>query len=350
MKLGIIGKPQSGKTTIFNAAACAKESVGDFSRAIHKAVIKVPDRRLLELAEIVKPKKITYAEVEFLDAPGFSGDSNVSGGLEIHPEIRQQDALILVLNAFSPDSKPETEIKNLTDEMILLDQVVLESNIEKRTKRLKISQDKLLEREVELLKRCVEHLDSGKPLLDLNLSEEEDRLIRGFMFLSRKPLLIVVNISENDISKAASIENDYAHLISPGKRELAVVCGKVEAELVLLAPEERAAFMTELGIESPAMEKVIRKSYELLGLVSFLTAGEPEVRAWTIKKGMNAQQAAGAIHSDIERGFIRAEVIDFADYVQLKTSSAIRAAGKLRLEGKEYVVQDGDVMLFRFNV
>lgn len=350
MKLGIIGKPQSGKTTIFNAAAGAQESVGDFSRSVHKAVIKVPDNRLIELANLVHPKKITYAEIEFLDAPGFSGDSATSGGLEVHPEIKQQDALILVLNAFSPESKPESDIQNLIDEMILLDQVTLESNIEKKEKKLKISADKSWEWEIGVLKRCLAHVDSGKPILDLDLTADESRLIRGYMFLSQKPLLIVMNVPESDIVNSDEIERKSAHFVTPGKRELVVVCGKIEAELMSLNEEEREIFLKDLGISNPATEQVIKKAYDLLGLVSFLTAGEPEVRAWTIKKGLNAQQAAGAIHSDLERGFIRAEVIDFDDYVQLKTPAAIRGAGKLRLEGKEYVVKDGDVMLFRFNV
>jgi GTP-binding protein YchF len=350
MKLGIIGTPQSGKTTIFNAAAGASESVGDFSQAVHRAVIKVPDNRLTQLAELVNPKKITCAEIEFLDAPGFSGEGKKSGALEIHPDIRKMDAFMLVVNAFSSDAGPEGAIQNLIDEMILLDQAMLESNIDKKARKMNLTADKSEARELEILKHCLTQVEKEKPLLELGLPEEELRAIRGYMFLSLKPLLLVVNISEEDLPRSAEIAQRYARFVSPGKRDVVIVCGKIEAELMALEGGERQQFLQELGISHPATELVVQKSYDLLGLISFLTAGEPEVRAWTIRKGTNAQQAAGVIHSDIERGFIRAEVIKFNDYVQHKTHAALKAAGKLRLEGKEYIVADGDVMLFRFNV
>lgn len=350
MRLGIIGTPQSGKTTVFNAAAGAHESVGDFSQAVHRAVIKVPDHRLAKLAELVNPRKVTCAEIEFLDAPGFSGEGKKSSSLEIHPDIRRMDAFMLVVNAFSPNANPETEIQNLTDEMILLDQAMLESNIEKKSRRMNLTADKSELRELDVLKRCLAHVEQEKPLLELPLAEEEERLIRGFMFLSQKPLLLVVNIAEQDLSRSTEIARQFTRFVSAGKREVVVCCGKIEAELMALDGEERQQFLQELGIPHPATEIVVQRSYDLLGLISFLTAAEPEVRAWTIRKGTNAQQAAGVIHSDIERGFIRAEVIKYDDYVQYKTHAALKAAGKLRLEGKEYIVADGDVILFRFNV
>ena len=350
MKLGIIGKPQSGKTTIFNAAAGVQESVGDFSLSCHKAVIKVPDSRLMNLAELVKPKKITYADIEFLDAPGFKGEGREVNSLDIHPDIRQQDAFMLIVDCFSVDSDPRIDVRNLIDEMILLDQAALESLIEKTTKKLKHLKDTPAHEELELLKRCLKHIEEEKPLLDMPLTLTESKLIRGYMFLSRKPLLIVLNIDEDALYKSSKIEKKYSDFITPGKRELAVVCGKIESELVLLSDDEKDEFMEELEIPKPAIDKVIQKSYELLGLISFLTAGEPEVRAWTIHEGMNAQEAAGVIHSDIERGFIRAEVVNYEDYVQYKTLSAVKSVGKMRLEGKKYRVKDGDVFLFRFNV
>ncbi|MCP4678481.1 MAG: redox-regulated ATPase YchF, partial [Deltaproteobacteria bacterium] len=174
--------------------------------------------------------------------------------------------------------------------------------------------------------------------------------LRGYQFLSQKPLLIVINIGENDIEQVPAVMEKYGRFVEPGKRELAVICGKIEMEMVGLDPEERDEFMKDLGIKTPAMEQVIAKSYFLLGLISYLTAAEPEVRAWTINRGDTAQKAAGVIHSDIERGFIRAEVTAYNDYVEYKTLPAIKAAGKQRLEGKEYIVADGDVILFRFNV
>jgi GTP-binding protein YchF len=350
MKLGIIGKPQSGKTTLFNAAAGAQEAVGDFSQAVHRAVIKVPDDRLLRLAEIVNPKKITYAEIEFLDAPGFSGEGKKSTGLEIHPDLRKMDAFMLVIDHFSGEAKPEADIRALIEEMILLDQAMIESSLEKRARKAKLTGDKSEEREMDLMKRCLAFLEQEKPLLEMELHEDEAKLIRGYQFLSQKPILIVLNIGESQIGNSVSIAEKYAALREPGKREIAVVCGKIEAELVGLEPEESKVFLEDLGIDRPAMIQVVQKSYGLLGLISFLTAGEPEVRAWTIRKGTNAQHSAGVIHSDIERGFIRAEVIKYDDYIALKTPAALKAAGKQRLEGKEYIIQDGDVILFRFNV
>ncbi|MCK4572857.1 MAG: DUF933 domain-containing protein, partial [candidate division Zixibacteria bacterium] len=176
------------------------------------------------------------------------------------------------------------------------------------------------------------------------------KLLRGYSFLSRRPLLILINIAEDKLAERDTIEKKFAHLVAPGRREVVVVCGKIQMELASLEPDEQKQFLDELGIDTPAVDKVIQKSYSLLGLISFLTLGDPEVRAWTIKRGTNAQKAAGAIHTDMERGFIRAEVATFEDYSVLKTLPALKAAGKSRLEGKEYVVQDGDVILFRFNV
>ena len=350
MKLGIIGKPQSGKTTLFNAAGAQNQAVGDFSQAVHRAVIKVPDPRLAALAELVNPKKITFAEIELLDAPGLSGKGKEATGLEINQELRQMEAFIMVVDAFSPDAKPEADIRNVIDELVFLDQVLIESNIDKRERKTKLTGDKHEQHEIDLLKRCLKFVEEGKPLIDLGLTEDDLRPLKGYMLLTLKPLLIVLNISEDKLPKAAEIEKQFASMVQPGKREVAVVCGKIEMELVALASDERAAFLADLGITKPAMDVVVQRSYALLGLISFLTAGEPEVRAWTIKKGMSAQKSAGVIHSDIERGFIRAEVTAYNDYVTLKTPAAIKAAGKQRLEGKEYIIADGDVILFRFNV
>ncbi|MDF1545998.1 MAG: DUF933 domain-containing protein [bacterium] len=350
MKLGIIGKPQSGKTTVFNAASGQQEAVGDFSQAVHRAIIKVPDERVDQLAEIVKPKKITYAEVEFLDAPGFTGKGKETDKFELNPEIRFMEALMMVVDAFSEEADPAGDIQALIDEMILADMTVLENNITKKRKKIKVTGDKAEAADLELLQKCYTQLEEEKLLIDLDLDAAQEKSLRGYTFLTQKPLLIVLNLSEDKISSAAEIEQKHGSLVKPGKCELVALCGKMEAELVALEDEERAMFMSELGIESPAVERVIQKSYALLGLISYLTAGEPEVRAWTIKRGTVAQKAAGVIHSDIERGFIRAEVTAFADYMEHKTPAALKAAGKSRLEGKEYTVCDGDVILFRFNV
>jgi len=350
MKLGIIGKPQAGKTTVFNAACGQQENVGDFSKALHRALVTVPDERLEVLAELVHPKKITYAQIEFVDAPGFSGKGKDAKAFEIHEDLRQADAFLMVVDAFSDDASPESDVQNLIDEMILLDQTLVESTIDKRGRRAKLTGDKSETRKLEVLGRCLEVLEQEKPLLECELAPDEDKLLRGYQFLSQKPLLVVINIGENDIEQIPAVTKKYSRFVEPGKRELAVICGKIEMEMVGLEPEERAEFMNDLGIKTPAMEQVIAKSYYLLGLISYLTAAEPEVRAWTISRGDNAQKAAGVIHSDIERGFIRAEVTAYDDYVEYKTIPAIKAAGKQRLEGKEYIVADGDVILFRFNV
>jgi len=350
MKLGIIGKPQAGKTTVFNAACGQQENVGDFSKAVHRALVTVPDERLAVLAELVHPKKITYAQIEFVDAPGFSGKGKDAKAFEIHEDLRQADAFLMVVDAFSADASPEADVRSLIDEMILLDQALVESTIEKRSRKAKLTGDKSETRKLELLGRCLEVLEAEKPLLECELDADEEKILRGYQFLSQKPLLIVINIGEEDIDQTEQVREKYRSYVEKGKRELAVICGKIEMEMVGLDPEERAEFMKDLGIDTPAMEKVISKSYYLLGLISYLTAAEPEVRAWTIRRGDTAQKAAGVIHSDIERGFIRAEVVSYDDYVEYKTIPAIKAAGKQRLEGKEYIVADGDVILFRFNV
>jgi len=350
MKLGIIGKPQAGKTTVFNAASGQQEAVGDFSQASHRAIIKVPDNRLAQLAEIEDPKKITPAEVEFLDAPGFSGKGKEAGKLEINPEVRMMDALMVVIDAFSADADPARDIRDMIDEMILSDQTIVESNIDKKARKMKVTGDKSVVREIELLEKCRAQLDSEKPLIDLDMPEDEEKALRGYTFLSLKPLLFVLNINEDKLNQSDDIAQEYASFVASGKRELAVMCGSIEMELVTLDDADRKAFMEDLGIKTAAVDQVIRRSYALLGLISFLTAGKPEVRAWTIRLGTSAQKSAGVIHSDIERGFIRAEVTAFDDYIEYRTAAALKAAGKTRLEGKEDIIQDGDVILFRFNV
>ncbi len=350
MKLGIIGKPQSGKTTIFNAASGQEEAVGDFSQSSHRAIIKVPDERVDKIAEIEQPKKIVHAEIEFLDAPGFTGKGKEAGAGEISNDLKLMDAFIMVIDAFSPDADPDKYIPALIDEMILSDLTIIESNIVKKLKKMKVTGNWEAQKEVDLLKQCQEWLENEKPLIEKELSPDDEKMLRGYTFLSQKPLLIVLNISEDKIDETDSIYEKYAHFVSKSKRDLAVICGKIEAELVSLDEEEYKEFMVDLGIKSPAVEQVIQKAYSLIGLISFITTGKPATQAWTIKKGTPAPKAAGAIHSDIEKGFIRAEVTSYEDYIEYKTPAALKAAGKSRLEGKDYIVQDGDIILFRFNV
>ena len=350
MKLGIIGKPQCGKTTIFNAAAGQQEAVGDYSRASHRAIIRVPDERVDQLAELSKPDKRIYPEIEFLDAPGFTGEGKESSGLSVTNELREMDALVMVIDAFTSEADPGRYIRNLIDEMILADQAVVENNIRNKGRKLKLTGDKSLQRDLNLLGRCLNILEQERPMLDLDVLPNEEILLHNYQFLSQKPLLIILNIAEEDLPRQDEILRQYSHLVEPGTRDVATVCGKIQMELSSLPPDEQAAFYEELGVTGSAMEKVVKKSYALLGLISFLTVGKDEVRAWTIRKGTVARKAAGAVHSDIERGFIRAEVTRFEDWMEYKTTPALKAAGKTRSEGKDYVVQDGDEILFLFNV
>jgi len=257
---------------------------------------------------------------------------------------------MVVLNGFSADANPKADLTDIIDEMILADQVMIESNIEKRAKKVRTTSDKSAAVEIDLLKKCQAHLEEEKLLIDIDITDDEKKSLRGYMFMTQKPLLVVINIAEESIATADEKMKLFDDFVSANKREATVLCGKIEMELVTLEDDDRAMFMEELGIKSPAVDLVVQKSYNLLGLISYITAGEPEVRAWTIKKGTVAQKAAGVIHSDIERGFIRAEVIKYDDYVELGSEKAVKAAGKFRLEGKEYTVGDGDVILFRFNV
>jgi hypothetical protein len=350
MKLGIIGTPQSGKTTVFNAAAAQHAVVGDYSQASHRAIIKVPDERVDRLAEIHHPERKVYPEIELLDAPGFTGKGKESKDFNITGELREVDALIMVIDAFSDDASPRSDIENLTVEIILSDQVIVENNIENKTRKARLTGDKSLAAEVDLLKRLLSTLEDEKPLLDMELSDNERKTLRGYQFLSLKPVLVILNIAEDDLPRAKEIESEYSDLVTEGKRDVATLCGKIQMELIDLEPEEREEFLADLGITEAAMDKVIRKSYSLLGLISFLTTGSDEVRAWTVRRGTRAVKAAGTVHSDMERGFIRAEVTRFEDIMEYKTPAALKAAGKIRLEGKDYIVRDGDEIHFRFNV
>ncbi len=350
MKLGILGLPQSGKTSLFNAASGNAVEVGDFSQKEHRAIIKVPDSRLDDLTTLVTTKKVTYAEIEFLDAAAFTGKGKQSGNISIPNELRLMDAFILVLDAFSGERNPEKDLQTITEEMILADMAVVENNVEKIARIIKVTGKKERARELELLEKCRDILNEERMVSELDLGDEDWKLLRGYAFLSRKPQLLVFNISEDKLPDTDKLYSDYSKYRVEGRRDIVVVCASIEMELASLASEDRKAFLDDLGIAKPVIDKVIQRSYALLGLMSFFTIGEPECRAWTIKKGSPAPKAAGAIHTDFERGFIKAEVATYDDYMVHKTLPALKAAAKLHIEGKDYVVQDGDVILFRFNV
>ncbi len=350
MKIGIIGLPQSGKSAVF-AAACGKTGTGAGGARTQRAIIQVPDERLYVLGELAESKRIVHAEIELLDAGGFSGSSKGAGvDSKALAELKQMDALLLVVDSFSGTRDTDADIQNAIDEMILNDLAQIESQVPKLEKVVKMGGAANRTRELEVLKKCLQTLEEERPLIELELDESELKEIRGYTFLSIKPLLIVINIDEDKLAEADAIEKQFDSRVRENRSEVAVICGKIEMELAEMEADERAEFLQDLGIQRPAVEVVIQKAYKLLGLIPFFTAGEMESRAWTIRRGCIAQKAAGVIHTDIERGYIRAEVIAYDDYVSCKTPAEAKKQGKMRLEGKEYVVQDGDVINFRFNV
>jgi GTP-binding protein YchF len=352
MKVGLVGFAGSGKTTIFNALTGLTAEVGGYG-AREKAnvgVIKVPDPRVDRLAELYNPKKKTYAEISFVDVAGpQAGAEHAQSGLDpkLVQHMREADALVHVVRAFdhpmlleAPD--PARDFRAFDDELILTDLL----QIENRIARLKKEKDSA--READLMNRLKAALEAETLLRDMELAAEELALIAGFRFLSLKPLLVLINQDEDAAGHEATTE--VLSLAESKKLSLIAMSGKVESEIAELAPEEQREFLKDLGIAEPARERFIRAAYALLDLISFLTVGEDECRAWSIKRGTIAHRAAGAIHSDIERGFIRAEVTRFEDLIELGSEARCREHGKLKLEGKEYVVQDGDVVHFRFNV
>ena len=350
MKVGIAGFPRSGKTTIFNALTGQHADVGGFSEPgkVHLGTIKVPDVRIDKLSEIFKPRKTTYAEMVFVDFPA-AAEAAGSHALDTATltQMRESDALVHVVRAF-PDpisgDAPNAvrDLENFKSELLLSDLVL----IEKRLERLKKEKGK--EQERALLDRCKEFLDGERPLRQLDLSTEEAASIAGFGFLSRRPVMVVLNVGEDDVAK--DMPSAVADFLSMENLEGLVLSGKIEMEIAALEADDRQAFLEDLGLKATARERFIRAAYELLDQISFLTSGEDEVRAWTIRRGTHAVKAAGKIHIDIERGFIRAEVVHYDDFIQYGSDAKCREHGKLRLEGKEYVVKDGDIIHFRFNV
>ncbi len=358
METGIIGLKQSGKSTIFNILTNNFQDHFPGKKEKKVGIATVFDERIKFLSEIYKPKKTTYAQIEYVDMPGVKeGDMKESF---FTSSLRNVDALMNVVQAFETEmiSHPSgsinvlRDIENLELELIFSDLFQIEKRLEKIEKDLKKIKDKDLEREHELLKKFKEFLSQEKPLRNIELSENDEKLIRGYTFLSIKPILHIININESDLErindpvKFFELE-EYAK--NPRTR-IMTICAKIEEEIAQLPPEDRKLFMEDLGIEKPAKDRLIRENYSLLGLISFFTVGEDEVKAWTIKKGTIAKKAAGEIHTDIEKGFIRAEVVKFEDFKKYKSMQKIKELGLMKLEGKEYAVEDGDIINFRFNV
>jgi hypothetical protein len=309
---------------------------------IHLGVIKVPDERIDRLSRIFQPKKTTYAEIRFTDFPPNPGKDILKAGSELLVQMREVEAIALVLRDFGLEADPLRELGDLLSEMILADLVVVENRL------AKIGKEKGREQERPLLERCRKALEDETSLRTISFSPEEESLISGFGFLSRKPLLALFNTSDERAGQALSPAYEE-ELKRRGISGMALA-GKLEMEIAHLNEADREIFLKEIGIAEPARARFIRVSYQLLDLISFFTTGKDEVKAWTITRGTPARKAAGKIHSDIERGFIRAEVIPYEDFIALGSEVKCKEAGKLRLEGKDYVVQDGDIVHFRFNL
>ena len=349
MKMGIVGYAGSGKTTIFNVLTGLHAETG-FGAAKGKAnlgVTKVPDSRVDFLAGVYEPKKTTYAEIHFEDMPGRAPTKS-TGGLDAQTvgELRTMDALTLVVRAFANpalDTPPDPlrDVVAMEVELLLSDLAI----IEKRLERMK--KEKGSEMEREALEACQAHLESEHPLRTLDLLPGQWELLKGFRFLSQKPLLVLVNTPED--APDLTVPNLESRLAEAHLRCMNL-CGAMEAEICDLPPAEQAEFLADLGVTSSGRDRFIQTAYSALNLISFLTAGKDECRAWTIENHTRAQDAAGKIHTDISRGFIRAEVIAFEDFQKYGDEQKAKAAGRYRLEGKDYIVRDGDIINFRFNV
>lgn len=352
MKVGIIGFARSGKTTVFNSLTGAHAEVGAFgSREANLAVLKVPDERVDTLAEIYNPQKVAYAEFQFVDvAPDESSGEEKALSSAALTALRQVDALVHVVRAFANESvmhplggvDPVRDCRALEEEMQIDDLIIIERRLERLEKENK------KDRQYELLGQCKSHIEAGKPLRTLELSTQDEKEIAGFGFLSRKPLMLLGNYGEESIGK-----DDPAGLRAYAEetgQTLVELCGAMEMEISQLPEEERGPFREELGLGEESRTQFLKKAFAMLGLISFLTVGDPEVHAWTVQEGTRAQDAAGTIHSDLARGFIRAEVVHYDDFIKAGSMAKAKEAGHVRLEGKDYIVQDGDIVLVRFNV
>ena len=366
MKLGIVGLPNVGKSTLFNSLTKAGAESANYPFCTidpNVGVVTVPDERLNVLGEMYHTKKIIPAAIEFVDIAGLVKGASKGEGLgnQFLANIREVDAIVHVVRCFEDSNivhvdgsiDPLRDIETINLELIFSDLEILERRISKAVRAAR--NDKTIAKELALMERIKAHLEDGKMAKsfdDIN-DEDEQRWLESYNLLTYKPVIFAANVAEDDLADDGASNAGVQAVREYAKREdceVFVVCAEIEQEIAELDDDEKSMFLEELGLKESGLEKLIKASYSLLGLISYLTAGEPEVRAWTIKKGTKAPQAAGKIHSDFERGFIRAEIVSYDDLMACGTYNAAKEKGLVRLEGKDYVVQDGDIILFRFNV
>ena len=350
LKIGIIGRPQAGKSTLFQLLTNHQPASGNKAQV---AVGKVPDPRIEVLTKIQQTRKVTYATIDFWDVPGFLPGQNAGGFLQTVSDV---DALVVVVRAFESDTvpsyngiQPYTDFNDIQQELLVADWSLLETRMERIAKQ-RMKNPKAAD-ELGILEKCQATLEQDLPLRQLSLDEEEEKALRTYDFMTRKPLIVVVNLDEEQIRtdsypQKEELEKELARLNLPLIKDSA----QIETGISELDADDARVFLEELGLEDTGIARLARTVYQHLGLMSFFTVGETEIRAWTIKTGTAAKQAAGKIHSDIERGFIRAEVVAYDDLVACGSTQVAKEKGRFRLEGKEYIVQDGDIVTFRFNV